>query len=242
MRVLFDTKTIQANLQNRGGKRLLDFFQIVAEISNEPCLGTLSQTIDAGCLAVCDILVVPTRREPYEDCEVAAIQKFVEDGGGLLLMSNHGDIPENHNNWTRYDFKLAQAFNVNLQRAWFEDKNKNPALLSDGDLNFDHPIMSGVDQIAFNNCCGVSGAGTWLARLNSSVYDRVASIEPTNFLFGVALDYGKGRVVVTADSGFVGNSETTAGLIDMRSNKCFLKNILLWLDHQEIVELVEVRE
>lgn len=70
-----------------------------------------------------------------------------------------------------------------------------------------------------------------MARLNSSVSDRVENLVSEEYLFAVALEYGDGRVVITADSGFIGSSKTKYGLIQEGSNGLFLKNSLRWLNH-----------
>ena len=45
--------------------------------------------IDDAALAECDVLIIKTPTERYSPEEVAAVRRFVERGGGLLLIGEH---------------------------------------------------------------------------------------------------------------------------------------------------------
>ncbi len=54
--------------------------------------------------------------------ERTAVRDFVGDGGGLLLMSNRGDLPgSNPHDMTRYDAIMARQFGVGLECTWFQN-------------------------------------------------------------------------------------------------------------------------
>ncbi len=52
----------------------------------------LKTAIDDSALKDCDVLVVKVPTERYEQKEIAAIERFVERGGGLLLIGEHTNV------------------------------------------------------------------------------------------------------------------------------------------------------
>ena len=51
-----------------------------------------SDSIDDATLAKCDVLVVKLPSERYSPEEVAAVQRFVNNGGGLMLIGDHTNL------------------------------------------------------------------------------------------------------------------------------------------------------
>jgi hypothetical protein len=108
-------------------------------------------------------------------------------------------------------------------------------------LIHDHPVLRGiaaanpVRSLVINNCSSIRpGAGVPLAFLPEAMLDHRDGRSPRTRCLAVALDRcaSGGRVVVTADSGFIGSEGTTfpgTGLIARGDNRRFILNILLWL-------------
>jgi hypothetical protein len=114
-------------------------------------------------------------------------------------------------------------------------------------LNNGHPIISGesidsrVSSIVTNTCCSIhSEFSEPLALLSPEMIDKRSGSHPSSLqLFGVALDQaespfstGRGRVIVLADSGFIGSDNTFRpgpGLIGKGDNMTFILNTIDWL-------------
>jgi hypothetical protein len=184
----------------------------------------------------------------YSVDDVDAITRFVERGGGLLLMTNHGDLP-GHNpwDWTRHDSQLAAALGIVIEPAWFAEsgaKNSFPDVEQDG-LQSEHPIIRGAEgsdpvrRLRIGMCCALTPpAGVEpLVRLPAGLIDWRDGRNPKDYCFAVALDGlngQQGRVVVTARSGFLGSSGITfpgPGLIQEADNLPFVLNSVRWLAH-----------
>ncbi|MFQ6029448.1 MAG: hypothetical protein ACE5Q6_18380, partial [Dehalococcoidia bacterium] len=202
-----------------------------------------------------DVLVITTRypaEVAYADQELSRIWDFVRLGGGLLLMSNHGDLPgHNPHDMTLYDARVVNLFGISLECSWFQ----NPAavelsVLSGRDFLASHPIIGGreggeaVKTIVTNNCSSIvaEGLGYPLVSLSQDMLDLRNGNSPQNRLFAHALDPEEagslsieGRVVTLADSGFIGDEGTNVpgpGLIDHGDNAQFIKNVVRWLGRQ----------
>jgi hypothetical protein len=192
-----------------------------------------------------DVLIITTRphkRAPFSRDEISRIHDFVCSGGGLLLMSNHGpDLVEE-------DASLAKCFDIDIDNTWFRNRSlSSPTNLTGELLNNGHPIISGksvdskVGAIVTNTCCSMhSEVSEPLALLSPDMIDKLSGSNPSSLqLFGVALDQaesplsiGRGRIVVLADSGFIGSDSTFhpgPGLIGKGDNITFILNTIDWL-------------
>jgi len=248
MRVLIDGNSLQARAHAQDGRRLATFLDLLRAIPG--CHAALSPAgpLTAGLLADQDVVVITTRKwqdAPYSSQELECIPAFVRRGGGLLLMSNHGDVPGRQPlDMTRSDALLAHQFGVEIENAFFtHPEPKRLSELTGADLLTTHPIIRGavgeepVRLIVTNNCCSlVSTDGAPLVRLNDRMTDQRNGFPAQGRCFAVALENsvqtGRGRVVVVADSGFIGAEGTTfpgVGLIERGDNARFALNAVRWL-------------
>ena len=188
-----------------------------------------------------------TRPEPaYSAEDLAAITGFVARGGGLLLMSNHGDLPgRNPADWTRHDRALGGAFGVSIEPAWFAGPPPDRALptIDASCLLTDHPIIRGgegdvpVRELVVGPCCALKGGpdAVPLVRLSPTMVDWRDGRPVNGHRFAVALDETQerhGRVVVAARSGFLGSAGTEfpgPGLFQRADNRRFVVNAVRWL-------------
>ncbi|MCP4608519.1 MAG: hypothetical protein GY845_07385 [Planctomycetes bacterium] len=69
-----------------------NFYCIYDYISHFYEAGRLTTAIDDAALMNCDVLIVKVPTERYEQKEIAAIERFVERGGGLLLIGEHTNV------------------------------------------------------------------------------------------------------------------------------------------------------
>ncbi len=96
MRVLIDSLAVQARIHRKDGKRLADFLQSLQRLPDCAVAFSTPAPLSEESLLHYDVLVITTRKKmdaDYTETELIAIHEFVQRGGGLLLMSNHGDIP-----------------------------------------------------------------------------------------------------------------------------------------------------
>jgi hypothetical protein len=165
--------------------------------------------------------------------ELDAIEAFVEQGGALLLMSNHAPYP-------LYDAALAAKFGVTLQNVFVS----NPAgwLTMSGDLlnqaDYGNTFLFGVDSLAAHDGCAISaatppmagGGFTWLAQFPE---DAGA---PQDSYFAAHITWGQGQAIFVANSGIVGdyggNPDPACGGIASGSNLMFTLNCLRLLGGQ----------
>ncbi len=253
MKVLFDGKALQAREHLNNERRLS---KLITELKSVQCSVAFSshesgKELSADELGNCNVLVVTTRYPKqfrYSPAEKKAITDFVCAGGGLLLMSNHGDwLGKNQHDTRQYDAELSSNFGVEIERTFFKHPLRRvPTTLFGPDLNVKHSIISGgsgnqpVRSIVINNCCSIVAiGGDCVASLPTSMVDKRNGKSPEGQSFAYALEASsglssesKGRVVIIADSGFIGTQCTTEpgpGFSHQGDNLQFVKNVVLWL-------------
>jgi hypothetical protein len=251
--IVIDAKCLQSAQHLQGiaagqtVSRLTSFLKIIRPF------GTVRFTdvdaIDATTLADADVLIGPTRISefPYIEEEIDSIHNFVTQGGSLLLMSNHSRSPSNPSarHHTEQDGRLAEAFRVQILEAAFRDQNpESLSTISRADTQV-HPVLldesgaQAINAVKINNCSAISNQsmnGRPILFLNDGMDD----IGPNGFLsdgqaFAWAIDdygIGNGRVVLTADSGFIGEPDLSGsgpGLMDKGHNADFVRQTVAWL-------------
>ena len=250
MKILFDSKGLQTKHHLRDNQRLS---ALITMLMREQHLISFSSPpdIDIQELNVSDILLITTRSsDEYRSNEIKNIKKFIEAGGGLLLMSNHADWPSRGLKDTReHDAKLAVDcdLRIDFERTFFCHKQDGQrTILSGSDLNQNHPIISGgshgkpVKTIVTNTSCSIlATSGDFIVSISNQMEDKRSNLSPSNRSFAHAIDGSlngeyniSGRVVAVADSGFIGTDGTSypgPGLIGYGDNLQFILNTILWL-------------
>jgi tetratricopeptide (TPR) repeat protein len=129
-----------------------------------------SGTLTYAELSKYDVLIIASCREEYSSSEAAAVKKFVENGGGLLFMSDFifsGDIANS----------ISKSFNVSFDAPFFAMIVDNKARkFSSSNFQFyvteitSHPITEGVEKIALNGAVPISThrSGTVLVRTSEN--------------------------------------------------------------------------
>lgn len=241
MKILFDALGSQVQVHEFEHRRLSTLF---GAIKGEGWTHTLSSDpITAAQLSGIDVLAILTRHKvsvgpvapsyAYSASEKTAITSFVHNGGGLLLLSNHGKTATNNTDWTENDKALASQLGVTITPAFFTSSGTLP--LSGGDLNTSLSLLSGVGEILVHNSSGISCAGTFqsIARIPSTVNDSgIGHVSNVNQHYALTLNHGSGRVIVGGNSGLSGDDGTSnpaAGLIPFANNLLFLINCLKYL-------------
>jgi hypothetical protein len=248
MRVLIDRLGLQAQRHIKDGMRLSAFITDLVSASH-PTAFSSGQDLSARELDEFDILVSTTRwRRPFSPGDIQAIRIFVRSGGGLLFLSNHADCDRNRNDTRRHDAELAKAFGVTIQRTFFaHELGPQYGFLSGAALNPEHPIIRGstdedrVRLVVTRTCSSLqASSGDPLISLPKEMLDRRDNRHANGELFAIALDArsglepeDRGRVVIAADSGFIGTEGSIGpgpGLLGRGDNLQFVRNAVYWLN------------
>jgi len=237
MIVLIEKRTLQAeaHLEHEDAQnlRLRAFLAILEKAAGTPPAFTVPP-LSRESLQDVSVLVVPTLLEPYGGEEMEALEGFVSGGGGLWLLSNHHPFFE-------LDGRVTERFGIATEGTFFRTPG-SPTLIEEGQLR-DHALLDGpggkVRAIVTNTTCSLRCENAEpLALLPPSMDDKHTGVRAAG-AFAYALDgmYGawegrRGRLLVTADSGFIGNRESRypgPGQIEEGDNRAFVENAVLWL-------------
>ncbi len=195
-----------------------------------------SGTISYSTLKNYDVLIIASLSENYSSEEVDAIKKFVENGGGLLLLAG----PQFSNNKVSLDFNVL--FRTNAVIA--DESSRKPEGLggvSFSDASYfyvdnitDHPLTKGIEKIVL--LFGIPilnfGSGKVLARTSTSSWaddgDGIKQADEDSGPFDILVameNIGKGRAV------FFGGSFSFFNIVAVseEGNLDFLTNAVKWL-------------
>jgi len=183
-------------------------------------MGRLDSPIDANTLDDCDVLVVKVPTARYDPNEIAHIERFVEAGGGLLLIGEHTNV-----------FNTGTYLNDISERFGFRFRHD---CLFDIDTVFDqlyrrpsvpHPIVQHVGPMHFAVSCsidpGLSNGRAAIAARGlrslpadyhaSNYYPQVTDRAEARYGAFVQLwttHHGSGRVAAFGDSTIFSNFST----------------------------------
>lgn len=173
--------------------------------------------IDDATLAACDVLIIKTPTARYEPDEVAAVLRFVEQGGSLLVIGDHTNV-----------FNMSTYLNDICRPLGFS--YRNDLLFRIGDAYRQtyrpvwppHPVVQHVPPMNFAVSCSIdpgSSVGTMVIR-NAGLWNLQPAYHESNYhpqaeyrpemqygawcqLWGTT--YGRGRVLAFADSTLFSN-------------------------------------
>jgi hypothetical protein len=175
-------------------------------------LGRLTQSLSDSSLAACDVLILKMPTEPYTSEECEAVRRFVEGGGGLLLVGDHTNVfgTSEHLNAVAHPFGIEYiydcAFGID---SFFEDRYELPLV--------PHPIVQATAGLDFEISCTLASRGLrgypvmrGLGLKNAPADYHASNFYPQAedrpdmrygaFLQLVATRCGQGRVVAFTDS------------------------------------------
>ncbi|HNS22071.1 MAG TPA: hypothetical protein PKH24_16320 [Sedimentisphaerales bacterium] len=208
-------------------------------------MGRLTSIIVEGTLDRCDVLVVKVPTSPYAEGEIDAIERFVKNGGGLLLIGEHTSV-----------FNTGLHLNQIAGRFGFRFRYD---CLFDIDTPFSqlyrvplaaHPIVQHVPPLDFAVSCsiapGASGGraailGTGLRSLPadyhaSNFYPQVEDLAEARYGAFVQLwtaRRGPGRVAAFTDSTIFSNFSTFE-----QGKAELMLGMLEWLNHRDATGVV----
>jgi len=183
-------------------------------------MSRLAWEIDDNALSNCDVLIVKVPTSPYTPAEVAAIARFVERGGGLLLIGEHTDVfgTGRNINAVAREFGLEFRYDCCFGVDSVFDERYPPALVP-------HPIVQHMPPFDFAISCSIApGASAGrIAILGTGLKNLPADYHASNFYpqaqdrpdmrYGAfvqlwATRRGAGRVVAFSDSTVFSNFST----------------------------------
>jgi hypothetical protein len=189
---------------------------------------------------------IPTdkrRSDPaFTTSEIDVIRSWVEQGGSLLLIADHAPFGE-------AAADLSAAFGVVMHKGFVEvpRESSDPLLFSleNGRLG-DHRIVTGIGNgTAVKRVMTYTGqsldgpvTATVLLRLPATAVEAVPEGDslverPAGPAQGIALEFGKGRMVVLGEGGMVTaqvNRLVPYGMNTPDNDNCqFLRNVMCWL-------------
>jgi len=161
----------------------------------------------------CDVLILKTPTRPYSDLEIRAVRKFVEKGGGLLLIGDHTNL-------------LWMGANLNslIRETGLNFRYDMLARASDGGFNEYvasnilpiHPALEGVPELEWMTSCTIDPGpkGRVIMAVpdavrhpndygNSSYFGPLGHdprYEVGNHVVMAEVPLGRGTVVAVADS------------------------------------------
>ncbi len=204
--------------------------------------------ITAAQLAGIDVYISLTRYQgsgfAYLPSELDAIQDWVNGGGNILLMTNHGDFsqPVNSDNWMANDAALAALFGITLENysvmQWSGKTDTSDIITVNNTIPYianQAPTMT-----AHNSCIIVPPANfTSIAEFPSgwTAYSSATNSKtpPPTPYFSVLVPgaaAGAGQMLVIGNSGWVGDYGSPApacGLIPLQNNLQFVLNCIGYL-------------
>lgn len=220
--------------------------------------------IDNTALANIDVYIIATAmgkedpgdKSPFTQNEVDQLEQWVKDGGSLLLITEHFPFGLAMS-------PVLNKFGVQVHNGYVEDtllnnKDVRDALLftkSKGNLNPTHPILDKVERLNTFTGSSVKGDSTWTqlfiftpnaqnfnvkVNVKKDGGDITTSVEYADFYSangysqGICKEYGKGKVVVLAESAFLtAQFDRNINKYGMNSpdedNKQFVLNLIRWL-------------
>jgi len=220
--------------------------------------------IDNTLLSKTDIFIVATAmgkedpgdKSPFSQSEVDQLEQWVSNGGSLLLITEH--FPFGLAMKPIFDKFGVQVHNGYTEDTLLNNKEVRDALLftkANGSLNPTYPILDKVDRLNTFTGSSVKGDSTWTQLLiftpnaqnfnvkvgvKKSGGDITTSVEYADFYSakgysqGICKQYGKGKIVVLAESAFLtaqfDKNGNRFGLnVPNEDNKQFVLNLIRWL-------------
>lgn len=187
------------------------------------------------------------RREApaFTAAEIEAVRQWVEQGGSLLLIADHAPFGESA-------AKLAEAFGVHMNRGFVDIpgglESSDPLLFSkaNGRLGA-HAILDQIERVMTFTGQSLDGppSATVLLRLPPNATEAVPKEgvfkeQPAGAAQGLALAYGKGRVVVLGEAAMltaqISRGERFGLNTPGNDNVRFALNVMRWLSRHQASE------
>lgn len=202
-------------------------------------VGTLTGTaITSAALSGASVLVLPEPQNPLSDTERAAIQGFVQNGGGVFLITDHRVSDRNNNGWDSpevfngWDGSSPASVSTSLQASLNSDVLFG--LGASFSSSFSDPVYTATPLTTHPILNGVSSAGVYIGT-SVDVLKGTALMGTGGRTYLGVNTVGSGRVAMWGDSSTFGDntySDGTTGSYNNwpnLSNATLGKNVVRWL-------------
>ena len=150
-----------------------------------------------------DVFVVCEPQNPFTTDEITAILNFVQNGGGLFIVSDHDSSDRNNNGWDSphiwNDFGTDNYFGFHFQVDGEANDNitsTNPYISSDSSDTIIHGPNGDVSTIEFHNGTTI----TLNLYNNNTAQGHIWYDSSHNYVMFATAEYGKGKVCAVGDS------------------------------------------
>lgn len=211
-------------VNNKEAEGLSLLADILRQIGFEVVAGGIGQLGRAA------VLVVNVPAQPFTPQEAASIQRFVENGGGLLLVAELGDILGHKTNIQ----PLALPFGITFNPDHVTEESEDPTAYTPIRVETDHPVMRGVSEVLYLAGCSLKADGPAfvLAYGDHHFADSDMDMERDDGEEGyppivIGSQAGSGRVLAIGDGSMITNEHLLKA-----DNKFLCMNAFRWLAGQ----------
>jgi len=195
-----------------GKKSLYNYYCLADYISHYYHFERNFELITDDILEKCDILIIKTPTSTYSENEIEAIERFVDNGGGLLLIGDHTNVFGT----STFINPVAQRFGIQFNYdATYEFKTGSLSVYKPPEF-YSHPVVQSMPTFLFGTSCTldvplfaenvIMGYGLKAVYLDYSKKNFFSTQNESSFLkYGLfmqcaGIKHGKGRVLAFSDS------------------------------------------
>jgi hypothetical protein len=196
--------------------------------------------LDDQALEGCDVLVIKIPRYPFTREEVGAVTRFVEGGGGLLLIGDHTNLEKS----SAHMNDITRAFGFTFRHDVLYSSQPSPDQEHWSPPMVPHPAIEHVPEFDFAVSCSidpgfsrgrpvVSASGLWSMPCDYEFSNYMSwAIHVPEMRFGPFVQAwsthgGRGRVIAWGDSTIFSNF-----CLYQPGKAQVLLNLVEWLNHQ----------
>lgn len=195
-------------------------------------------SITSTSLSGASVLVIPEPQNPFSDAERAAIQTFVQNGGGVFMITDHRVSDRNNSGWDSpevfngWDGSTPSSVSTSLQASLNSDVIFG--LGASFNSSFSDPVYTATPVTTHPILNGVSSAGVYVGT-SVDVLSGTALMGTGGKTYLAVNSVGSGRVAMWGDSSTFGDNTYSDGSTGTYnnwpnlSNAALGKNVVRWL-------------
>lgn len=187
----------------------IELVKLGSTVETLPPSGTITygNTSNAQDLANYDAFIIDEPNTSFTSTEKAAIVHFVQNGGGLILISDHAGADRNNDGWDairvindllRNNTVQANPFGIMLDSLNFSETTSNILTAWSSNMILNGPNGS-VQQLKFSNGTSMNINTTANSNARGVIWKTGSSQSNANLMCATSL-YGTGRVCIIGDS------------------------------------------
>lgn len=194
--------------------------------------------ITSTTLSGASVLVIPEPQAPFSDAERAAIQTFVQNGGGVFLITDHRVSDRNNNGWDSPEvFNGWDGSTPSSVSAAYQTSLDSDGLFGLGasfNSSFSDPVYTATPLTTHPILNGVGSAGVYVGT-SVDVLRGTALMGTGGKTYLAVNTVGAGRVAMWGDSSTFGDNTYSDGSTGSYnnwpnlSNATLGKNVVRWL-------------